>query len=65
MRPAIRLAIAGLRRRPARTALRIGVITIAVGLLAGMILFIGNSLRTASATALREVPLDLQAPVTS
>ena len=30
-----------------------------------MILFIGNSLRTASATALRQVPLDLQAPVTS
>src|SRR5690242_16720424 len=65
MRPAIKLAITGLWRRPARTALRVGVITIAVGLLAGMILFIGNSLRTASATALRQVPLDLQGPVTS
>ncbi len=65
MRPAIHLSVAGLWRRPGRTALRIGVITIAVGLLAGMILFIGNSLRTASATALRQVPLDLQGPVTS
>jgi putative ABC transport system permease protein len=43
----------------------VGVVALAVGLLAGMILFIGNSLRTASATALRQVPLDLQAPVTS
>src|SRR5262249_39740766 len=65
MRPAIQLAAAGLWRRPGRTAIRIGVITFAVGLLAGMILFIGNSLRTASATALRQVPLDLQGPVTS
>ena len=39
--------------------------TLAVALLAGMILFIGNSLRSASTAALREVPLDLQAPVTS
>ena len=30
-----------------------------------MILFIGNALRTASASALNQVPLDLQAPVTS
>ena len=65
MSPAISLAVAGLRRRPARTTLRIAVVAIAVGLLAGMILFIGNSLRTASGSALREVPLDLQAPVTS
>ena len=65
MSPAISVALAGLRRRPARTTLRIAVVAIAVGLLAGMILFIGNSLRTASATALRQVPLDLQAPVTS
>src|SRR5689334_6544918 len=65
MRPAIQLAIAGLWRRSGRTALRVGVISVAVGLLAGMILFIGNSLRTASATALRQVPLDLQGPVPS
>jgi putative ABC transport system permease protein len=63
--PAISLAIAGLRRRPTRTALRAIVVTLAVGLLAGMILFIGNSLRSASAGALQQVPLDLQAPVTS
>src|SRR5436190_10948824 len=30
-----------------------------------MLLFIGNSLRTASASALRTVPLDWQAPVSS
>ncbi|MGZ6299787.1 MAG: FtsX-like permease family protein [Candidatus Limnocylindria bacterium] len=65
MKPAVSLGLAGLWRRPGRTALRITVIAIAVGLLAGMILFIGNSLRTASATALRDVPLDLQGPVTS
>src|SRR5262249_50674255 len=65
MRTAIHLAVAGLWRRPGRSALRIGVFTIAVGLLAGMILFIGNSLRTASATALRQGPLYLQGPVTS
>src|SRR6476661_1743372 len=65
MRPAVSLAVAGLRRRPARSALRLAVVEIAVGLLAAMILFIGNSLRTASGSALRQVPLDLQAPVTS
>ena len=65
MRPAIHLAVTGLWRRPGRTALRIGVIMVAIGLLAAMVLFIGNSLRTASATALRQVPLDLQGPVTS
>jgi putative ABC transport system permease protein len=65
MSPAISLALAGLRHRPARTVLRLGVIMIAVALLAGMILFIGNALRSASASALNQVPLDLQAPVTS
>jgi putative ABC transport system permease protein len=63
--PAFTLAIAGLRGRPLRTLLRVGVVAVAVGLLAAMILFVGNSLRTASATALRQVPIDLQAPVTS
>ncbi|MFN8161702.1 MAG: ABC transporter permease [Solirubrobacterales bacterium] len=52
-------------RRPTRTALRIAVIAVSVGFLAGMIAFIGNSLRSASASALRQVPLDLQAPVSS
>jgi putative ABC transport system permease protein len=65
MSPSVTLAIAGLRRRPTRTALRTAVVTVSVALLAGMILFIGNSLRSASASALRQVPLDLQAPVTS
>jgi putative ABC transport system permease protein len=65
MSPSLTLALAGLRRRPARTSLRVVVVALAVGLLAAMILFIGNSLRTASAGALRQVPLDLQAPVTS
>jgi putative ABC transport system permease protein len=65
MSPAVSLALSGLRYRPARTALRLGVITVAVALLAGMILFIGNALRSASASALNQVPLDLQAPVTS
>jgi putative ABC transport system permease protein len=63
--PSVSLAIAGLRRRSTRTSLRVAVVAIAVGLLAAMIVFIGNSLRTASAGALRQVPLDLQAPVTS
>ena len=65
MSPAVSLAFAGLRHRPIRTALRLGVVTVAVALLAGMILFIGNALRSASASALDQVPLDLQAPVTS
>src|SRR3954452_7144820 len=65
MSPAVSLALAGLRHRPGRTALRLGVVAVAVALLAGMILFIGNALRSASASALKQVPLDLQAPVTS
>ncbi len=65
MSPPVSLAIAGLRHRPTRTAIRLGVVSLAVALLAGMILFIGNALRSASASALNQVPLDLQAPVTS
>jgi hypothetical protein len=60
-----RLALAGLARRPARTVLRIAVVSAAVALLAGMLLFIGQSLRTASAAAVRQVPLDWQGPVAS
>jgi putative ABC transport system permease protein len=63
--PAVSLALSGLRRRPMRTFLRLGVATVAVALLAAMILFIGNALRSASTSALSQVPLDLQAPVTS
>jgi putative ABC transport system permease protein len=65
MTPAISLALAGLRRRPVRTVSRVAVVAVAVGLLVAMILFIGNALRTAAASSLRQVPLDLQAPVTS
>ena len=43
-----RLAVAGLVRNPGRTALRVTVVAAAVALLAGMLLFIGQSLRTAS-----------------
>ncbi len=60
-----RLALAGLIRSPARTVLRVAVVSAAVALLAGMLLFIGQSLRTASATAVRQVPLDWQGPVAS
>jgi putative ABC transport system permease protein len=60
-----RLALAGLLRAPARTLLRVAVVAAAVALLAGMLLFIGNSLRTASASAVRQVPLDWQGPVSS
>lgn len=60
-----RLAFAGLARSPGRTALRVVVVAAAVALLAGMLLFIGHSLRTASASAVRQVPLDWQGPVAS
>src|SRR5437762_9486061 len=60
-----RLALAGLVRNPAKTLLRISVVAIAVALLAGMLLFVGDSLRTASGTAVRDVPLDWQGPVAS
>jgi putative ABC transport system permease protein len=60
-----RLALSGLVRSPGRTALRVAVVAAAVALLAGMLLFIGHSLRTASASAVRQVPLDWQGPVAS
>jgi putative ABC transport system permease protein len=60
-----RLALAGLLRSPARTALRIAIVAVAVALLTAMLLFVGNSLRTASATAVRQAPLDWQGPVSS
>src|SRR3954462_14442629 len=60
-----RLALAGLVRAPGRTVLRIVVVAAAIALLAAMLLFIGNSLRSASAGAVRQVPLDWQGPVSS
>ncbi len=65
MRTYLPLAWAGLLRAPGKTLTRIVVLAAAVALLGGMLLFIGNSLRTVSAGAVRAVPLDLQGPVTS
>jgi putative ABC transport system permease protein len=62
---AARLAVAGLVRQPTKTAVRVVVLAAAVALLGSMILFIGHSLRTMTATAVRSVPLDLQGPVGS
>ncbi len=45
--------------------MRVLVLAAAVGLLGAMILFIGNSLRTQTASATRSVPLDWQGPVGS
>ena len=61
----LRLATAGLLRAPGKTVIRIVVLAASVALLGGMLLFVGNSLRTVSGSAVREVPLDLQGPVSS
>src|SRR2546430_2645380 len=60
-----RLAAAGLVRSPGRTLLRVVVLAVAAALLGSMLLFVGNSLKTMSAGAVRDVPLDWQGPVTS
>jgi putative ABC transport system permease protein len=65
MKAAARLALAGLVRSPGRTATRVLVLAAAVGLLGAMLLFIGNSLRTMTGSAVHTVPLDLQGPVAS
>jgi hypothetical protein len=65
MTTALRLASTGLLRAPGRTLTRVVVLTASVALLGGMLLFVGNSLRTVSAGAVRAVPIDLQGPVTS
>ncbi|HEY2335729.1 MAG TPA: FtsX-like permease family protein [Solirubrobacterales bacterium] len=54
-----------MKRRPAQTATQTLVLAVAVALLGAMILFIGHSLRTMTASATRSVPLDLQGPVAS
>jgi putative ABC transport system permease protein len=61
----IRLALSGLRRAPGRTLVRLLVLAAATALLGSMILFIGNSLSTMTAGAVRSVPLDWQGPVAS
>jgi cell division protein FtsX len=65
VKTAIGMAVAGLRRAPGRTLLRIVVLAAAVSLLGSMLLFVSNSLRTMTASATRAVPLDWQAPVGS
>jgi hypothetical protein len=62
---AARLAVAWLLRAPGRTLIRVLVLGAAVALLGGMLLFVGNSLRTVAGSAVRSVPLDLQGPVAS
>src|SRR5260221_12535485 len=52
-------------RTPVRTAVRAAVLLVSVALLGAMVLFIGNSLRTMTATTVRSVPLDWQGPVGS
>ncbi len=60
-----RLAGVGLVRAPVRTCVRTVTLAAAVGLLAAMLLFVGHSLRTMTASATRSVPLDWQGPVGS
>jgi putative ABC transport system permease protein len=62
---AARLAVSWLLRAPGRSAVRVLVLAAAVALLGGMLLFVGNSLRTVAGSAVRSVPLDLQGPVSS
>jgi putative ABC transport system permease protein len=65
MRSAARLALASLLRAPGRSSIRVLVLAASVALLGGMLLFVGNSLRTVAGSAVRSVPLDLQGPVSS
>ena len=60
-----RLALAGLVARPGRTVLRIVVVAAAIALLAAMLLFIGNSLRSASAAPCARCRWTWQGPVSS
>src|SRR3989440_5698118 len=60
-----RLALVGLLRAPVRTCVRVLVLATAVALIGAMILFVGHSLRTMTASATRSVPLDWQGPVGS
>jgi putative ABC transport system permease protein len=65
MTSAVRLAVSWLLRAPGRSLIRVLVLAASVALLGGMLLFVGNSLRTVAGSAVREVPLDLQGPVSS
>lgn len=59
------IAVKGLIRSPGRTLVRVLVLALAVGLLGAMVLFIGDSLRTMTASATSAVALDWQGPVES
>jgi putative ABC transport system permease protein len=61
----IRLALSWLCRAPGRSLIRVLVLAASVALLGGMLLFVGNSLRSVAGSAVRAVPLDLQGPVAS
>lgn len=63
MSSTLQLALAGFRRRPAQAVTQVMVLSLSVALLGAMILFIGHSLRTMTASVTRSVPLDLQGPV--
>jgi putative ABC transport system permease protein len=65
MNSAVRLAVSWLLRAPGRSLIRVLVLGASVALLGGMLLFVGNSLRTVAGSAVRSVPLDLQGPVSS
>ena len=65
MSSAARLAAAALLRAPARTAIRVAVLAVAVAMLGSMALFVSHSLRTIAGSAVRSVPLDWQGPVSS
>jgi len=65
MRTYARLATVGLVRAPGGTLTRVLVLAAAVALLGAMLLFIGHSLRTMTASAVRSVPLGWQGPVSS
>src|SRR5207253_210755 len=62
---AAQLALTGVVRAPGRTALRVLTLAAAVGLLAAVVLFVGHSLGTMTASAARSVPVDWQGPVGS
>ena len=62
---AARLAVAGVARSPRQSLVRVLVLAAATALLGAMLLFVGHSLQTMTATAVRSVPLDWQGPVPS
>jgi len=60
-----RFVVRGLVHAPGRALVRLLVLAAAAGLVAAMVLFVGHSLRTMTGGAVRSVPLDWQAPVSS